>query len=465
MDCAKLREDISKLTTAKNELEEYGYQLFWQFQGELSDLVARETTIDSMQDDILRSHLAEFAEKNQIIEGYDARELSSDFGAARGDAVPLADGRLAFYDDYDVRIVNKDESKVFEFGDVICDVSGVNDVKALSNGDLFVKRADEDFYVLCEQEDGSFNAEKLNPEDYFTGDYCAEALPSGDILMCGESEAAEDSVVLFKKREDGFGAINGHQYEFAGMAALYERNQSDMKDIRSIIGLSNGDVVLGDKNGKIGILRMIDESGHIEFEFERQEVFEWGGLSEVRYLNESLSGYVTLGDGAGRFITVCRGSEGEYESAGEGNISATIQSFTPLPDGDSLMQDYNGHWHLYGRKHDGDYGFVRQRLKDAFDAHSGGTRVNVVEQLPDETLLASCSDGEIRRVTYDFEDDTYGVGDSLAHVDWEVEDIVGLPDGNVLVRGDEDCIVLRHKTNATLEDLKRKLPDIAAKRF
>jgi hypothetical protein len=109
-------------------------------------------------------------------------------------------------------------------------------------------------------------------------------------------------------------------------------------------------------------------------------------------------------------------------------------------------------------KPDGRYGYTGECLDNDEDV-----RISLVEELPNGVILASCTDGNIRYVTQDRQDGSYKLGDFIANIDWEVEDITGLPNGDAMIRG-EHCLVLRGKTDITLEDLKRSLTDIAAKR-
>ena len=478
MDCAKLREDISRLAEAKKELEEYGNLLFGGSEGKLSDFKTKETAVNTIQDEILQSHLKEFAEKNQIIDSYNAYEMPSELSTGWGKIVPLSDGRFVFYSTWGgVKIVNYDEAGAFEIGNAGF-IGEINDIILSSNGDLVVKESGEKYFVLCAQDDGSFEDEKLfEAKDYFVGKPRVVSLSNGDILACGETEADEDSVILFKKREDGPDVASGHRYELAKMAALYERNQSDMRDIERIIELSSGDIILSDENGKLGVLRITDESGNVEFEFERQDAFNGTGMFSVKYWNESPDGYLTIIDGTGGFATFNRGDEGEYEQVHIGNIGSggEIRSYTPLPNGDSLIRDHYNRWHLYGRGSDGDYRILRNRLDGAFENNrifisTDDPSIDAVTVLPDETLLASCSNGEIKPVVYDPEKDSYGIDNYIARIELppdstdEVQ-ITGLPNGDVIARSRDKCSLLRNKANATLEDLKRKLPDIAAKRL
>jgi hypothetical protein len=458
MDCAKLKQDIARLTEAKKDLEDFGEHFFDSAEGQLSDLESKEKAIDGIRDEILQNYLTEFAEKNQIISGYDSIEAPDEFGTYEGDVVPLPDGRLLFYSEYDIRVANKDGRGSFEMGEDICDMALITSSKVLPNGDVFFDRCGEEFYVVCSGNDGKLKVDRLNDKDYFKGEPYVKSLPNGDILMCGDSVGSEESAVLYRRQDGNFGAIPRHEYVVVGSADLYERNRSDMKEIYFMTGLSNGDVILSDSEGRLGVLSIYEESGYTDIGFERLDELDDYTMSDIRYSNESPDGFVTIGNGSGRLITLYKGSDDKYELAGEGRINSVLSFFVPLSNGDALVKDYNGRWFRYGMKPDGRYGYTGECLDNDEDV-----RISLVEELPNGVILASCTDGNIRYVTQDRQDGSYKLGDFIANIDWEVEDITGLPNGDAMIRG-EHCLVLRGKTDITLEDLKRSLTDIAAKR-
>ena len=469
MDCEKLKADIQSLRDAQAAFED---AVNVANDTGLGNIRCKEALgqASKLEDAILEGYLDDFYEKNPEVFDYKFSGEIEGLSGLKGRLLVLGDDKLLecgnFFDGLGVRIYRRQDDGSYEvaqeFGEASLAIGSL-----MSNGDVFLENDRRGVIygsVLSKKNDGSYELEVLNDAagQLATGG-CFVPLRDGGILVW-DSNGDDPSVTVYRRNSE-----EASSYMDVGHSVISQETDSEVGLVSIMTELSNGDILVSGYHGEWGTLRRVNndsDSGLAlpfeEYSYQAQDTGEFGG--RIRYAFELSDDNYVFGCDDGEFGVLHREADGSYSSVEDArSLYAEVSQVIQCDNGDVLILKKDGSVLPYKKKYSGSYGFAMYINED--DAFID-PKVSCIHSLPNGRIVAATDRG-LYYVQMD-ENGEYSLseridGDSSDSILDSVKEMANLPNGDVIVRSQNDRFGLLHGGVPSLELLKERLESIADK--
>ncbi len=472
MDCEKLKADIQSLRDAQAAFED---AVNAANETGLGNTKCKEALgrASELEDAILEGYLDDFCEKNPETFDYEFSGEVEGLSDLKGKLLVLSDDELLecgnFFDGIGVRIYQRQDDGSYEVAQEFGENTSLAIGSLMSNGDVFLKNDRRGVIygsVLRKKNDGGYELEALNDTSgqLATGE-CFVPLRDGGILVWNSGHDGDGSSVTVYRRN----GEDGSSYMDVGHSVISQETDSMGALVSAMTELSNGDILVSGYNGEWGTLRRENNDSDSglslpfeEFSYQAQDAGEFG--SKIRYTFELSDGNYMFGTGAGEFGVFHREADGSYSPVEDvRSLYAEVGQVIQRDNGDVLVLKKDGSVLPYKKKYSGSYGFAMSiNEEDSLI----DPKVSCIHSLPNGRIVAATDRG-LYYVQMD-ENGEYslseGINEGLSDfISDSVKEMADLPNGDVLVRSQNDRFGLLHGGVPSLELLKERLESIANK--
>lgn len=469
MDCEKLKADIQSLRDAQAAFED---AVNAANETGLGNTKCKEALgrASELEDAILEGYLDDFYEKNTEVFDYKFSGEIEGLSGLKGKLLVLSDDELLecgnFYDGIGVRICQRQDDGGYEVTQELEKDTSLAIGSLMSNGDVFLvneRRGVIYGSVLSKKNDGSYELEVLNDASgqLATGGRFV-TLHDGGILAWDSGHDGDGlSVTVYRRNGE-----EGSSYMDVGHSVI--ETPVD-RLVGTMTELPNGDILVSGYYGEWGTLRRVNndsDSGLAlpfeEYSYQAQDSGAFG--AKIRYAFELSDDNYVFGCDDGEFGVFHREADGSYSPVEDvRSLYAEVGQVIQCDNGDVLILKKDGSVLPYKKKYSGNYGFAMSLNEEDSLIDP---KVSYIHSLPNGRIVAATDRG-LYYVQMD-ENGEYslseGIDEDLSDfVSDSVKEMANLPNGDVIVRSQNDRFGLLHGGVPSLELLKERLGSIANK--